>query len=124
MTATGARGTALVVEDDGQIAHILRFILEREGFVPWWEAAWLPRIEARAAELRRELAGLDPAGAMRDLVGPLPGLAGAGIADQTDFRKGEGHGKGGTDGGTGKLPGRGVDAAGEIDGHHRRPLAV
>lgn len=32
MAATGARGTALVVEDDGQIAHILRFILEREGF--------------------------------------------------------------------------------------------
>jgi len=33
MAGTGAvRGTALVVEDDGQIAHILRFILEREGF--------------------------------------------------------------------------------------------
>ncbi|HXR59651.1 MAG TPA: response regulator [Burkholderiales bacterium] len=30
--APGARPTALVVEDDGQIAHILRFILEREGF--------------------------------------------------------------------------------------------
>lgn len=25
-------GTALVVEDDGQIAYLLRFILEREGF--------------------------------------------------------------------------------------------
>jgi DNA-binding response OmpR family regulator len=30
--AAGARPTALVVEDDGQIVHILRFILEREGF--------------------------------------------------------------------------------------------
>lgn len=28
----GARRTALVVEDDDQIVHILRFILEREGF--------------------------------------------------------------------------------------------
>ena len=27
-----AKGTALVVEDDDQIAHILRYILEREGF--------------------------------------------------------------------------------------------
>lgn len=30
--AAGARRTALVVEDDDQIVHILRFILEREGF--------------------------------------------------------------------------------------------
>lgn len=30
--AAGARRTALVVEDDDQIAHILKFILEREGF--------------------------------------------------------------------------------------------
>jgi DNA-binding response OmpR family regulator len=30
--APGARRAALVVEDDDQIAHILRFILEREGF--------------------------------------------------------------------------------------------
>jgi DNA-binding response OmpR family regulator len=30
--AGGVRLTALVVEDDEQIAHILRFILEREGF--------------------------------------------------------------------------------------------
>jgi DNA-binding response OmpR family regulator len=28
----GVRPTALVVEDDDQIAHVLRFILEREGF--------------------------------------------------------------------------------------------
>jgi DNA-binding response OmpR family regulator len=30
--AAGARPVALVVEDDDQIVHILRFILEREGF--------------------------------------------------------------------------------------------
>ncbi|MFY9317701.1 MAG: response regulator [Burkholderiales bacterium] len=30
--AAGARRTALVIEDDDQIVHILRFILEREGF--------------------------------------------------------------------------------------------
>jgi two-component system alkaline phosphatase synthesis response regulator PhoP len=30
--SAGARRTALVVEDDDQIVHILRFILEREGF--------------------------------------------------------------------------------------------
>jgi len=30
--ADAAKGTALVVEDDDQIAHILRYILEREGF--------------------------------------------------------------------------------------------
>jgi DNA-binding response OmpR family regulator len=30
--AAGARRTALVVEDDDQIVHILRFMLEREGF--------------------------------------------------------------------------------------------
>lgn len=30
--AAAAKGTALVVEDDDQIAHILRYILEREGF--------------------------------------------------------------------------------------------
>jgi len=30
--ASGSRGIALVVEDDDQIAYLLRFILEREGF--------------------------------------------------------------------------------------------
>ncbi len=31
-TATANQGTALIVEDDEQIAYILRFILEREGY--------------------------------------------------------------------------------------------
>lgn len=31
-TGTANRGTALVVEDDEQIAYLLKFILEREGF--------------------------------------------------------------------------------------------
>ena len=32
MTAEAAKSVALVVEDDDQISHIVRFILEREGF--------------------------------------------------------------------------------------------
>lgn len=32
VTATAKLGTALIVEDDEQIAYILRFILEREGY--------------------------------------------------------------------------------------------
>ena len=31
-TSTANRGTALIVEDDDQIAYLLKFILEREGF--------------------------------------------------------------------------------------------
>ena len=48
----GTRPAALVVEDDSQIAHILRFILEREGFAVHVAA------DGRSAE--QLIAALDP----------------------------------------------------------------
>ncbi len=49
--STANRGTALVVEDDDQIAFLLKFILEREGF-----AVELARDGRKAEELIGQLA--------------------------------------------------------------------
>ena len=85
MTATAPQniGTALVVEDDDQIAYLLRFILEREGF-----KVELARDGRKATELIAQLSP-PPVLAMLDVM--LPFVDGyqllAAIRERADWKE-------------------------------------